>query len=439
MPRLRRYSRSSIESLENRIVPAVTIQAGVDLDADGNADDVKIVGGNESTKVFITDEGMGAGSLAISVDINGDGDFTDGGEVSAQVVNVTDDSCIIDLKLGGGNDVVTYQLGGNLALSNRHLSIDLGSGNDVFLFNGNGHSATAGTMLMIDFLAGAGNDQLMMVVPDMSNSEIVIDAIMGAGNDVVSQQTAGGILSIESNSFLDVNVDLGAGANTASIMLAATIGTGTKSNVSYDIIGGSGVDKVNVMNAIELGNGVQNSNLNVNAELGGGNDEFSFISVQLDIETDSSQFVHASGGSGNDKIVVGYVEDTASTIKGLAQYDLLGGLGNDQIVSFLVGNIATGIITLTGQLKLNMMGQEGNDQMYAALLTTAASTGNYSLIQTGGAGNDEMAVGLETNGATMTYGKFGKLIVDGGQGTDSLENYVTPASLVDARFFETIV
>lgn len=439
MPRLRRLSRSRIESLENRIVPAVTIQAGVDLDADGANDDLKIVGGNEHTKVFITDEGMGAGSLALSVDINGDGDYTDSGEVSGVVINVTDDSCIIDLKLGGGNDQVTYQLGGNLALSNRHLSFDLGSGNDAFVFNGTGHSVTAGSMLMIDLLAGAGNDQFLMALPDMSNSEIVIDAIMGAGNDVVSQQTAGGILSIESNSFLDVNVDLGAGANTASILLAATIGTGTKSNVSYDIIGGSGVDKVNVMNAIELGNGVQNSNLNVNAELGGGNDEFSFVSVQLDVNTDSSLFVHASGGSGNDKIATGYVENTMSTLKGLAQFDLLGGLGNAQVVGFFVGEAATGNLTITGQLKLNLMGQEGNDQMYAALLTTAASTGNYSLIQTGGAGNDVMAVALVTNGATMTYGKFGKLILDGGQGTDSLENNVAPASLIDARFFETII
>ncbi len=190
MPRLRRLSLSAIEALEQRIVPTVTIQAGVDLDADGNADDVKIVGGNESSRVYIRDEGNGAGSLRVSVDINGDGDFGDAGEIENHLVTVSDDSCVVDLAMGGGNDLVNYETTDNLLFSNRHLSIDLGSGNDQLVLNYLDDTINTGSVILVDLLAGSGNDQLTVIVPTVKNSDLTIDAVMGTGNDDVFFSTA---------------------------------------------------------------------------------------------------------------------------------------------------------------------------------------------------------------------------------------------------------
>ncbi len=433
---VRRLSRSTLETLEQRIVPAVTIQAGVDLDGDGANDDLRIIGGNEATIVRISDDGLGPASLLLDVDKNGDGDFTDAGELENFVINLADDSCIIDLQLGGGNDQVGYELTDDLFGSIRHLSIDLGSGNDVLQINLSGHDVLFNSLLLVDVLAGAGNDQLGMIHGDISDSEIVLDAILGAGNDTLSAGASSPV-NLSANAVLQTTVDLGTGTNIASLFFGYNVGTSSTASVDFDLIGGSGIDTIQAFAAFDIGNGTAASSVNLDFELGAGNDLLLLSLQKLDVETNSSFDVRGSGGAGNDQIQMGVTGSTPSHLKGVAQFDLLGGLGNDELTAFFVAD-PPNTLELDGQLRVNLLGQEGNDRIISALATLATSTGNFSLVVMGGAGADNVTAGVNLNAAPITLGRTGRMIVNGGNGLDSLLINGGSVSLFDVRLFETI-
>jgi hypothetical protein len=434
MPRLRRMSRSSIESLEQRIVPSVTMTR-LDLDSDGSADDLKIVGGNEGTKIKITDEGVGPGSMLLDLDINGDGDFADVGDLQGVVLFVVDDTSVIDLQLGGGNDQVEYSLSQDLVTSSRKLSVDLGKGNDAFKFFGEGHLIGNGSVLDIHLLAGAGNDSLQASMPSVIQSTLSIDADLGAGNDVLLLRGHPST-TIDGTSVVDISIKLGAGTNSAQALMAFDVGVLTQADMRFEIIGGSGRDEVGILTDVDLGNGTLVSTFNVTAELGGGNDLLDHSIPRLDVNTGSVLSVRASGASGNDVLEVRYSLFRPTALKGVAQFDLLGGAGNDQLRSLFANN--DGQLLLQRQLRVKMDGQDGNDRLESSLAVTAASTGDYSLVVLGGAGKDTFVVDLQTNGAALTYGLDGTLVIDGGQGIDQLQTTV-PLNILEARLIENFV
>ncbi len=383
----------AIESLEIRIVPTVTIQAGVDLDADGNADDVRIIGGSEHTGVVITDEGVGTGTLKLSVDKNGDGDFTDAGELQNFVIAVADDGAIIDLQLGSGNDKVTYSLDDNLQASRRRLSIDLGSGNDQFIFNSGERAINQGAVMVVDLLMGSGNDQIGVYIDDLIDSEFIFDANTGTGNDYVVLDTIGnGFTLFDDDARLDFTLDLGTGSNTFENKLSANIGASDRATVDLDLIGGSGVDKVAGVWALILGDGSSVSQVALTADLGAGNDEFSLENYYLDVAVHSLIDTRISGGLGNDKFSMSTKGNEASEIRGVAEYDFLGGAGLDTIL--IEWNTAP--IQVLGQIRFNLYGQEGADSITVFFAVAAGSNGNYSLVAMGGSGNDSTLLSLPT-------------------------------------------
>jgi hypothetical protein len=439
MLRPRPLSRSTVESLEARICPAVTIQAGVNLDNDGAADDLKIVGGSENTIVYLQDDGFGSAVLLVSVDINGDGDFLDVGELKDFAIAIADDDCVIDIQLGGGNDKVLYGLSDDLVNSVRHISIDLGSGNDEFEFAPDQFEAKTGSLILLDLLGGTGNDKVRVPALTVLNSEVVVNAILGAGND---QFLAGANYStadvIDQGGRLNYIIDLGPGTNLVLTNFHANVGLTASGQFGFSAVGGSGFDEVNVYSSISLGNGTSASSASFAAELGSGNDKFSFNAQTLAVETNSSMNVWASGGSGNDQLLADYTETVATTLKGSVGIDLLGGIGADKLISNFVGS-SSNQINLIGQLRINLQGQEGADIFEAYAAVTAASTGNYSLIAMGSNGNDKAYASLVKNGSAITLGKTGKLIIDGGLGTDTLGATGVPLANLDFRFFEVFV
>ncbi len=64
--------------------------------------------------------------------------------------------------------------------------------------------------------------------------------------------------------------------------------------MNLDAIGGSGVDEVYFITGLNVGNGTLNSNVTLNAELGGGDDRFASAHQRLDVEVDSTIAVRAS-------------------------------------------------------------------------------------------------------------------------------------------------
>ena len=435
MPRLRRMSVSTIESLEQRIVPSVTMTQ-LDLDSDGSADDLRIVGGNESTKIKITDEGVGQGSMLLDLDINGDGDFADVGDLQV-LLFVVDDTRVIDLQLGGGNDQVVYALSDSLLNSTRRLIVDLGKGNDEFSLLGANHLIGNGSLLDIDLLAGAGNDLMTVDMPSVLNSTFLIDANMGDGNDRVEMSARlGSGTVIDNDASVGLSFELGKGKNSVQASMDLDVGVSTKADVDLDILGGTGIDEVVISTTGDIGNGTLSSTFVVNAELSGGNDVFDYRMSKLDLNANSELWVRGSGGSGNDRLGVTDSLHRVINVKGFARFDLIGGAGNDQLHSRLAAE--DGQLLLQGALRVNIDGQDGIDTIEALLNVAAASTGLYSLVAQGGAGKDAFLLGLETNGASLTLGLDGTLVIDGGQGIDKLQTTV-PQTLVEVQLVETFV
>jgi hypothetical protein len=441
MPRIRRMSLSSIESLEQRICPSVTV-AHLDLDSDGSADDLKIVGGNESSKINITDVGMAQGKILLDLDINGDGDFADAGDLQGSLLEVLDDTCVIKLQLGGGNDQVVYALSQHLSASQRQLAVDLGNGNDEFIFQGIGKTVGNESALRISLQAGAGNDLLHLQLPHVIESEVVIDGIMGAGNDKVGMDTtfSPGIV-IDYYAVLDINIDLGKGTNSLFADLGCHVGIFSQGAARLDILGGSGIDTISMLTGFAVGNGSLSSALSINADLGGGNDSFSCFTARLDVNLNSSLLISASGGAGNDGMAVGFLSTALPSrqteLKGLAQFELLGGAGNDELYSLFNDDYSK--LLLNGQLLVVLNGGDGADILTASLkLTTNVSTGNYSLVALGGAGKDSFVVDVHAAGFTLTFGTAGKLLIDGGLQADKLQA-IAPAAILDVQLVETFV
>jgi hypothetical protein len=434
MPRLRRMSRSSIESLEQRICPSVTV-AQIDLDSDGSADDLRIVGGNEGTKIKITDEGVGQGSMLLDLDINGDGDFADVGDLQGSLLEVVDDTSVIELQLGGGNDEVSYALSGALTTSQRRLSVDLGKGNDEFSLLAFQQFVAAGSQVEINLLAGAGNDQAEFVVPAALDSSLLIEANMGAGNDNVLLSAPSQFPArVDLHATFEMNIELGSGRNTVRGLLSMNVGGITQGDASINIVGGSGIDDVDLVTSTIVGNGLR-STFNLNAELGSGNDFFNNFISHLDVHGASEHSVRASGGSGNDVLNIQSGFSEPAQVHGVAKIDFIGGAGNDQLRCDFDD---AGQLLLLGQLRVKMDGQDGTDQVDAHLAVTAASTGNYSLVALGGGGKDKLVLGLQTNGAALTYGLDGTLVIDGGLAIDQLQTTV-PEAILEVYLVETFL
>lgn len=425
--------RLRMERLESRFALAVNIAIGIDLDGDGNADDVRIVGGTENTLVRIDDEGVGQGSLTIDVDKNGDGDFLDAGDILDQVLNIADDSSIIELRLGAGNDRVEYMLTDNLDRSVRHVSVDLGAGNDVFQYSSDSKNIQTLSRLVVDVLAGGGADTLDMLFDNIVNSEVVVSAILGTGNDTAFLDFSAA--SVDLGATVQADIDLGSGTNTFRSEMFVTVGTQSQGTVDIDVTGGLGVDILSGVFLSEIGNGTNPSRLSFDADLGGGNDISDWLIDLLEPDVNSLAQLSFYGRDGNDNMRTEFVGGQVDDVDGVLDIDFEGGRGNDTITADLNGSSP---FDVTGQIRLHVNGNEGTDVLKVDLEVSTISTGNLDLVVLAGAGNDTVTFNLLKGGAPVTLGRTGKVVLDGGLGTDTLDNNAA-AGIVDAKFFELFI
>ncbi|HYV35973.1 MAG TPA: hypothetical protein VE988_09740, partial [Gemmataceae bacterium] len=149
--------KPTMEALESRWCPATTVsplQNGVvTITGDETVNTVAITQNDNLNKLVIKTEGSLSYSDALGrTVINTVHEFS-----SDQVTDV-----VINLK--GGNDQLTYQLGGGSDFINaKRIKVDLGSGDDVATFNfaDNGAGGLAKVCaLNLDIQAGAGKDQV---------------------------------------------------------------------------------------------------------------------------------------------------------------------------------------------------------------------------------------------------------------------------------------
>lgn len=162
------------EMLESRLLLAAGIrQKGANLIVTGSA-------GDDSIEVL----GTGAGSVRVSIDLNGDGDFNDDGEV-----RTFDGVKNLKITTGGGNDRLLVD---GLNLSGK-FSLNTGAGNDTVAFGSLSPNQVGGKT---NINLGAGDDGLYVEDTSVAG-KLVLNG--GKGNNTIDD--AGGN-SFPSNSKL---------------------------------------------------------------------------------------------------------------------------------------------------------------------------------------------------------------------------------------------
>jgi hypothetical protein len=287
----------------------------------------------------------------------------------------------------------------------------------------------------VDVAAGAGIDALNVSLDEVRASLVSVRANLGLGNDNATIA----LDRIDDKAAVDVDTSLGDGLNNLQIDLQ-DIGFGDRADVHVDIHGGAQKDTVSVNLHDDVGNGVARSSLQIDAELFGGKDSFTagldYTANVFRVDDHSLASIAVRGGNGDDSIGVQGVGATG-TIRidpdGLLDIDLKGGAGNDAVGVNLGKSDALEIL---GGVRVRLDGGIGNDSLSCLLANNAATTGGYDVTVLGSAGNDSTAFALPPAG-TPTFGPFGKIVLDGGRGLDTLTNANPASSWV--HFFETVL
>jgi|GEM_PF-3280667 len=431
--KLRREDTTTPERLESRIAPAVILSV-LDLDGDGAADDVRITGDAGKNIVHIEDNG--ANTLTISIDADGNGDTLGKRDLAPTNFVFSGDSVSLEVKLGAGNDVLDYKTTGNLSASARVITADLGPGTNTFSFSTGNNDVFNASRLSLDVTGGAVADAITVDFDEVRKSELAVSVAAGRGNDTVAFDAD----RIDDGSSVDVGVDLGLGINTLT-MDFQEVGFGDHATVNADVLGGAQKDTVTLNLHDDVGNGVIASALNFKADLGAGNDVFmgnlDYAGNVFRVDDHSVASILVKGGAGNDTLSVKGV-GASGTIRldpdAHLAIDLQGGLGNDILAADLS---KTDGLEVIGTLRVRLDGGLGNDILATMIANNASSTGNYDIAVLGGAGNDQVNFQAFNNGGTPTYGPTGKVVVDGGLGTDVLTS--ASKSLIKSTAFEQVI
>jgi hypothetical protein len=432
-PRTNRRARLSVNELGTKVVPAAVLTT-LDLDGDGATDDIRIIGDSKNTRVTIQDNG--ANTVTVTIDANGDGDVTDGGDSSGVVHNFQGDSIAFDINLGAGNDTVEYTTTGNYSASTRTLWVNLGAGNDKFQFNAGASDTLNASKLAFDVTGGGGNDTVGVQFDEVRKSLVAVTTDLGSGADGYTSAFD----RIDDGSAVTLRTELGAGPNTYTADFQE-IGFGDRAAVDMSVVGGAQVDTVQVNMHDDIGDGTKASRFSATVDLLGGNDVFQ---AQFDRAgnvfraDDHSQASFAvRGGAGNDTLTAAQA-GAAGTIRidpgALVSIDLDGGLGNDTLVTDFG---AADTLELIGAVRVRMDGGLGNDALTCLLANEVDTTGEYDVAIRGGAGSDTATFSLVNNGGTPVLGPTGKAVLDGGLGTDTLTN--TAKALSVGIGFEVVI
>lgn len=435
---LNRRFRPTFDMLETRLVPAVTFQQ-LDLDGDGAADDIRIVGDSQNSILTIHDSGSGE---VVTIDANGDGDFDDaalGDEPQLLFIPIGKD-LTVDLHLGGGDDQVAYTATSTFDGIARKILVRLGKGDDVFEFDADGHNLINSAKLKLDIKGSAGQDGVGLFFDAVNSSKLRIQEDLGAGDDSCGINFTG---NIDFGASAKMTINLGTGVNSLDMALQG-VGFSGGATTAIDITGGDDAnhgDFVGVTVHNDIGNSFAPSRLDITANLLAGNDRFIAVIDQDDVRVDNDSVLSiiAHGGAGNDSITA-FADGNNDLVRidsgALLNIELFGDGGKDDVEAvfdtFLP--VSDPSIELVGTLRARIDGGDGNDGVFMAFHNTADSSGNYDLKLNAGAGNDRSEVVIDIKNAPVTFDPKGLAVMNGGEGNDTI-TLSTPQVLV--KGFET--
>ena len=323
-----------------------------------------IINGDDRPQiVYISDVYMPPVDVAtrVSVDANGDGDFTDPGELNSQAYTGIRNFV---LNLRGGDDQVRFNIDVYNSVK-KTLNVDLGNGNNTFSFGFGLSQWLQSSSMEINLHSGNGNDRVSLNMNDIkSSSTLKINMDLGGGDDYLYGDWFG---DVAGGSTFIMNANLGSGNDTFSGQLDYEgwdiFGAG--STMSLNVYGGNGNDSLTMWagNADVAWSAYIEGYMNVALNGGVGDDTLNLNLPAVRING-GKVMLREYGGAGKDNLNVLFGALGTSSV-GSFDIALWGGSKDDVLtadVSDLSGNItyAHGVVLLDGGAGHNTGSTAGN-------------------------------------------------------------------------------
>jgi hypothetical protein len=443
-PRPASRFRPRLEVLEGRDVPSVSVMTFTDHGASG----LRVVATGQQDTITITDDSTHGTTTVVENGVT---------KVFAQQF------AAFDLQLLAKNDSLTFDVAGAYSGRLANVQVDLGTGTNHFTFNPGLTGITNHSDVNLNIVGHNGNDFLNLSFGDILESRLNVNA-QGIGGsktplspgdvrDVITfgTQRAGG-----RNASINVDVSFGTGNNNLLFNYGIDLGhlappAGTPA-APGDF--GPGTFNVNITdsgrpqdtdNVTFFANGEINtgSTLNVNTQLGAGNNTFKaiFDANLFQVDDDGGvfspgptpgTFAPHSGGTARFNVLAGTGKDTidfqsinqAHTIElsGLFDINVLGGSSMDNIkVDFggpggFTDDDPFEVVATNRAFQLHIDGGTGNDTIQVNLSNATTATFAYDVAIQGGSGTNHITFVGVNPGGHPTFGPGGSVLIDGGPG-----------------------
>jgi hypothetical protein len=369
-----------------------------------------------------------ATQTTVSLDCNGNGTFTDAGELNAVVYAQAINTYNVAL---GGTDNVTFNIPSswNGVSKNLHVFL-LGGPNNVSITTA-GSPTITNSKLLVNVYGYLTSDTVNLTTPAMDNSKIVLRGDLSFGNDTVNV-TLGG--PVTNGSSIDVDTTLDLGGNTFNFTQPAGSDI-TNSTVSVYAEGGANTDNVTTNFKGVTGAG---GRLNFTADLGAYTDHYrgNLDLATFQIAAGGEVHVDVDGAADTDDLTFtrnGTTIAGGAPISGLLDVRLNGGLGLDALIVDLGSNA---LQLNGGTLALRANGGASNDVLTFDIAADASSTDpHFDVAVFGGMQTDKITWNLVNGGpnTAANYGPAGAVLIQGGAQIDTCKIGLTNNSIFKKR------
>lgn len=378
-----------------------------DRDANGTTD-VRLTG--DTKKQIATAEIRNDGSYLVQIDCNGNGLFTDVGDVVRSGAGPIE-SYILEL---AGNDTITVVQADNLVGASRSVVIALAGITNSVTFDTLGNDLLSGSNLAIEIIGSTRFDFVTLDFAGsvINSSELILRGDLSSDQDRLDYFAPATV----TNSVVDINIDLGSGANKVNWTDAGTI-TGSTETVA---LSGSDVttetDTVTTDFAGKIEGG---SRLEFFLKLNSGDDRYlgRFDVASYDVDSlggsSSEARYYFHGGPGFDRLDVSSIGSGAATDNGLIEIRMEGYHQPDTLTLDWDG------LTGSGVFRLRSFTGDASDLVLASLATASGSSNDLDVAI---CSDSEADISLQGDTAYLavvdrgsaTAGPAGAVIVDGG-------------------------
>jgi len=434
--------RPSVEVLEGRALPSVTVAQFVDA---GGAAGIRVIEQGPNDTVTITDN-----STAHTTTVVADG----------KLQTFNKQFTLFDLELIGTKDALTFDIVGPYSARQADLQVLLGTGENHFTFDPNLTAITNHSDVNVNVQGQNGNDFVNLSFGNILESRLNVNASgLGGSKSPVSPSAVRDTITFGNsragirNSAVDVNVGLGQGNTNLTFNYGSDLGhlagpAGTSdqpgdfgpSTFNVNIAGSArrqDTDNITLFANGEINTG---STLDFNTQLGAGNNSFkaTFDANQFQVDDDGGVFSpgptpgtfapHSGGavhfdvqaGAGNDTISFASINQTHTIeLSGLFDINILGGSGKDAITTNFGGagfsdDDPFEVVATNRAFRLRIDGGTGSDTIKVNLANATTATFAWDVAILAGSGKSNTTFVGVNPGGHATFGPAGAVFIDGG-------------------------